>query len=36
MLRLSIKMATILYELIRDINDPDLDTIRGQYINVIV
>jgi len=36
MLKLQIKLATILYEFIRDINDPDLDTIRGQHINIIV
>ena len=35
MLKLQIKLATILYEFIRDMNDPELDTIRGQKVNLI-
>ena len=35
MLKLKIKNATKLYERIKDILDPELETINGQHVNVI-
>ena len=35
MLKLKIKNATKLYERIKDILDPELETVNGQYVNVI-
>ena len=36
MLKLRIKLATKLYERIKDILNPELETLNGQHVNVIV